>query len=117
MSDSFSSYWSEIHLIFSSEEFEKCLEYNTDIGYGYREFFYIDDIGHRRADDKGDRVEVKIFVKTLKNAHILFSPTPNNHIPWNGTEMYYEICTNKEYKLNFSLSYVIFHYCLHSKLR
>lgn len=56
-----------MHVVFS--EFGACLEYTTGSNYGYTDYLNISDIGKHQTD----YIELKVFVKTARNAHIMLT--------------------------------------------
>lgn len=54
-------------------DLESCKEYDTKLGYGYHDYFAIENIKDAQFPD--DILRVNLYVLAAKDAHILLSPT------------------------------------------
>lgn len=54
-------------------DLESCKEYETKLGYGYHDYFAVENI--KDAQFPNDTLRVNLFVLASKDAHILLSPT------------------------------------------
>lgn len=64
-----------------SAEIGRCKEYDATSGYGYHNYFKLDEM--RVGSAHSDLVNIKLFVLAAKDAHILLSPivAPNSTTP------------------------------------
>lgn len=52
---------------------ERCKEYDTKLGYGYHDYFAVENIKDAQFPD--DILRVNLFVLAAKDAHVLLSPS------------------------------------------
>lgn len=60
-------------------DLESCKEYDTKLGYGYHDYFAIENIKEAQFPD--DILRVNLYVLAAKDAHILLSPTDQQDKP------------------------------------